>query len=78
MIFLKNYGIILKGDEPCCWGNVIPNKYIFYDTFHRSPATLYLTNLEIYSEIPETKSYKYIFGYIFLFTYLLDTEFISL
>ena len=37
-----------------------------------------LVNLEAYSQTPEIKSYEYIFDYIFLFTYLLHTELVSL
>ena len=48
------------------------------DTFHRSSLTLYLTNLELYSQTSETKSYEYIFYYIILFICCLHTELVSL
>ena len=37
--------------------------------FYRSSNTYYLTNLEIYSQIPETKRYEHI-CYIFIFNYI--------
>ena len=43
---------------------------MFGDTFHRSSLTVYLTNLELYSQTPETKSYEFI--------YRLRTELFSL
>ena len=51
---------------------------VFGDTFHRSSLTTYLTNLELYSQSSETKSYEYIFCYIILFIYRLHTELVSL
>ena len=53
---------------------VLKGTNVFGDTFHRSSFTLYLTNLEVYSQTPETNSYAYIFCDIFIFTYFLHTE----
>ena len=38
---------------------------------------LFYETLQVYSQIPETKSYEYIFCYIFIIIYLLHTELFS-
>ena len=62
----------------CFIGETYYGTNVFGDTFRRSSLTLYLTNLELYSQAPKTKSYEYIFCYIILFTYRLHAELASL
>ena len=53
-IFVKI--LVLKGNELFYYGT-----NVFGDTFNRSSLTLYLTNLELYSQTLETKSYLFIY-----------------
>ena len=62
----------------CFIGKTSYGTNVFGDTFHRSSLTVYLTNLELYSQTPETKSYEYIFCYIILFIYRLHMQLILL
>ena len=50
----------------CFIGKTSYGTNVFGDTFRRSSLTVYLTDLELYSQTPQTKSYRV---YILLYYY---------